>query len=91
MLVNARVLDDRLKAITHIDGTARVQTVSKEANAVVWRLLDGIEKATGDPVLINTSLNVAGQPICETHTDTLQVFKKQECGLLWLDGEIHRK
>ena len=91
MLTNARVLDDRLKAITHIDGTARVQTVSKEVNAVVWQLLDGVEKVTGDPILINTSLNVAGQPICETHTDTLQLFKEQQRGLLWIDGEVQKK
>jgi carbamoyltransferase len=91
MLVNARVLDDRVKAITHVDGTARVQTVSKEVNPVVWQLLDEIEKVTGDPILINTSLNVAGQPICETPTDTLRLFKEQERGLLWLDGEIQKK
>ena len=91
MLINARVLDDRLKAVTHIDGTARVQTVSKEFNPIVWQLLDEVEKVSGDPILINTSLNVAGEPICETHAQTLRLFNLQEYGLLWLDGEIHQK
>jgi carbamoyltransferase len=91
MLVNARVLPDNLKAVTHIDGTARVQTVSKEFNPVVWELLDRLEKAGYDPVLINTSLNIAGKPICETYTDTLNLFEQQDRGLLWLDGEVRRK
>jgi carbamoyltransferase len=89
MLVNAKVLDDRLVGITHVDGTARVQTVSKEFNPTVWKLLDMMEQATGIPVLINTSLNIAGEPICETHAETLNAFKRAGTGLLWLDGEIH--
>ncbi|GGI52271.1 transferase [Mucilaginibacter galii] len=88
MLVNAKVLDDRLKGVTHIDGTARVQTISKEFNPTVWKLLDMMEQATGIPVLINTSLNISG-PICETHTDSLSTFRKAGTGLLWLDGKIH--
>lgn len=90
MLVNAKVLDERLVGVIHVDGTARVQTVSKEFNPVVWQLLDMMEQATGLPVLINTSLNIAGEPICETHRDTLSTFKRSGNGLLWLDGEIHR-
>jgi carbamoyltransferase len=90
MLVNAKVLDDRLKGVTHVDGTARVQTVSKEFNPIVWNLLDLMEQATGIPVLINTSLNIAGEPICETHAETLNAFNKSRTGLLWLDGEIYR-
>jgi|GEM_PF-6668669 len=90
MLVNAKVLDDRLKGVTHVDGTARVQTVSKEFNPTVWKLLDMMEQATGIPVLINTSLNVAGEPICETHADSLNAFNRSRAGLLWLDGEIHK-
>lgn len=90
MLVNAKVLDDRLKGVTHVDGTARVQTVSKEFNPTVWNLLDMMEQATGIPVLINTSLNVAGEPICETPTETLNAFNRACTGLLWLDGEIYK-
>lgn len=88
MLVNAKVIDDRLKGITHIDGTARVQTVSKTFNPTVWKLLDMMEQSTGIPVLINTSLNIAGEPICETHLQTRSVFQRANTGLLWLDGEI---
>ena len=91
MLVNARVLDDRLKAVTHVDGTARVQTVNREFNPVVWNLLSEVERVTGDPVLINTSLNIAGKPISETYADAMRLFNEQRVGLLWLDGEVHSK
>lgn len=91
MLVNAKVLDERLKGITHVDGTARVQTVSKEFNPTVWKLLDMMEQATGIPILINTSLNIAGEPICETQEETLNAFKRAGAELLWLDGEIFKK
>jgi carbamoyltransferase len=91
MLVNAKVQDDRLKGITHVDGTARVQTVSKEFNPTVWKLLDMMEQVTGIPVLINTSLNIAGEPICETQEETLNAFNRARAELLWLDGEIYKK
>jgi carbamoyltransferase len=90
MLLNAKVLDDRLVGVTHVDGTARVQTVSKEFNPTVWKLLDLMEEETGIPVLINTSLNIAGEPICETYAESLNAFKRTQPGLLWQDGTIYK-
>lgn len=57
-----------IPAVVHIDGSARVQTVTKE-NGLLYNLLQHFYAATGVPVLLNTSLNVAGEPIVETPND----------------------
>jgi len=62
---------DRIPAIVHVDGTARVQTVREETNPVLYRLLKEFEALTGVPVLINTSFNVKGEPIVETPRDAV--------------------
>jgi hypothetical protein len=64
-----------LAAITHVDGTARVQTLARKTNPELYDLLRHFEKLSGFPILLNTSLNVQGQPICETPADALQVLK----------------
>jgi carbamoyltransferase len=65
---------DRIPAIVHVDGTARVQTVSEDTNPVLYRLLKEFEALTGVPVLINTSFNVKGEPIVETPADAVVCF-----------------
>jgi carbamoyltransferase len=65
---------DRIPAIVHVDGTARVQTVSEDTNPVLYRLLKEFEALTGVPVLINTSFNVKGEPIVETPRDAMICF-----------------
>ena len=65
---------DRVPAIVHVDGTARVQTVREETNPVLYRLLKEFEALTGVPVLINTSFNVKGEPIVETPRDAVICF-----------------
>jgi carbamoyltransferase len=65
---------DRIPAIVHVDGTARVQTVSQDTNPVLYRLLKEFEALTGVPVLINTSFNVKGEPIVETPRDAMICF-----------------
>jgi len=74
MMRNVRVLDKRLIAITHIDGTARVQTVNSTQNNRLHSLLSEFEKCSGVPVLLNTSFNLPGEPIVETPSDALQSF-----------------
>lgn len=54
---------DRLPAITHVDGTARVQVVRREHNPRLWQLIGAFGELTGIPVLLNTSFNLRGQPI----------------------------
>jgi carbamoyltransferase len=65
---------DKIPAIVHVDGTARVQTVRREHNERLHRLLKEFEKITGVPVLLNTSFNVKGEPIVETPGDAVKCF-----------------
>lgn len=65
---------DKIPAIVHVDGTARIQTVREETNPVLYRLLKEFEALTGVPVLINTSFNVKGEPIVETPRDAVICF-----------------
>jgi carbamoyltransferase len=69
----------KLPAITHIDGTARVQTVEKESNPRIYKLLKEFEKIKGVPILLNTSFNVAGEPIVCNPRDALRTFIS--CGI----------
>ncbi len=65
---------DRIAAVVHVDGTARVQTVREETAPMLYRLLKEFEALTGVPVLVNTSFNVKGEPIVETPRDALACF-----------------
>ena len=65
---------DRIPAIVHVDGTARVQTITQEQNPKMYRLLKEFEALTGVPVLLNTSFNVKGEPIVETPEDAIECF-----------------
>jgi carbamoyltransferase len=65
---------DRIPAVVHVDGTARVQTVRREQNERFHNLLMEFEKLTGVPVLINTSFNIKGEPIVETPQDAMNCF-----------------
>jgi len=77
MLIAKRVRPewrDKIPAIVHVDGTARVQTVRQETNDVLYRLLKEFDAITGVPVLVNTSFNIKGQPIVETPADAMDCF-----------------
>ena len=65
---------DKIPAVVHVDGTARVQTVRREHNARLYGLLKEFDALTGIPVLLNTSFNVKGEPIVETPQDALECF-----------------
>src|SRR5262249_33850802 len=65
---------DKIPAIVHVDGTARVQTVRRDQNERLYELLEEFDAITGVPVLLNTSLNVKGEPIVETPADALACF-----------------
>lgn len=65
---------DKIPAIVHVDGTARVQTVRREHNERLYLLLKEFEKITGVPVLLNTSFNIKGEPIVETPADAMKCF-----------------
>jgi carbamoyltransferase len=65
---------EKIPAIVHVDGTARVQTVRQEDNEVLYRLLKEFDAITGVPVLLNTSFNVKGEPIVETPHNAVECF-----------------
>jgi carbamoyltransferase len=64
----------RIPAVVHVDGTARIQTVDPEAEPLVARMLDAVERRTGLPVVVNTSLNTAGRPMVDDPRDALECF-----------------
>jgi carbamoyltransferase len=64
----------RIASITHIDGTARIQTVSAATNPRFHRLISEVGRITGIPMVINTSFNVKGQPIVTTPRDAISTF-----------------
>jgi carbamoyltransferase len=65
---------DLLRATTHVDGTARVQTVSREDNARFWELIDAFRTITGVPVVLNTSFNNNQEPIVDSVDDAVVTF-----------------
>jgi carbamoyltransferase len=65
---------DKIPAIVHVDGTARVQTVQRDHNERLYLLLKEFENLTGVPVLLNTSFNIRGEPIVETPGDAMKCF-----------------
>src|SRR5207237_4660824 len=65
---------ERLGAVTHVDGTARVQTVSRQTNPSYWKLIREFEALSGVPVLLNTSLNNNVEPIVDTVDDAVSCF-----------------
>lgn len=65
---------EKIAGVVHVDGTARVQTVTEATNARLYRLLKAFDEITGVPVLVNTSFNVKGEPIVETPEDAIACF-----------------
>ena len=71
-------------AITHVDGTCRIQTVTKEQNSNYHALIKEFDKITGVPILFNTSFNLAGQPLVETLQDAMETVKNSDINYLYL-------
>jgi carbamoyltransferase len=71
-----------IPAVTHVDYSARVQTVHRETNPVYWQLLTAFKEATGCPVLVNTSFNVRGEPIVCTPEEAFRCFMGTEIEML---------
>jgi carbamoyltransferase len=77
MLFTHRVRDgwrERIPAVVHVDGTARIQTVSPVREPLVAAMLGAFERRTGVPVVVNTSLNTAGRPMVDDPRDALECF-----------------
>lgn len=80
-----------LPAITHVDNSARIQTVSKKTNPKYHRLISEFEKLTGCPVLINTSFNVRGEPIVCTPNDAYRCFMRTNMDVLVIGNHVFLK
>jgi carbamoyltransferase len=77
MILTAQVrreMQNVIPAVTHVDGSARPQTVEQTANPLYWRLIDESGKRTGVPVVMNTSFNLRGEAIVNTPTDAIRTF-----------------
>jgi carbamoyltransferase len=74
-----------IPAVVHVDGSARPQTVSRETNEVFWNLLSEFSKIQGVPVLINTSLNLKGEPIVNSIQDCLKTLYCSEIDCMCID------
>ena len=81
--VKAEKVND-IPAVTHVDNTCRVQTVSKEQNANYYNLIDAFYKKTGVPLLFNTSFNLAGEPLVESVVDALVTLFNSDIQYLYL-------
>jgi carbamoyltransferase len=72
-----------IPAVTHVDGSGRVQTVSREANPIYWRLIRAFERRTGVPVVLNTSFNES-EPIVHRPAEALDCFLRTAMDVLVL-------
>ena len=94
MLKVCNVLPDKrdiVPAITHVDGTARLQTIHADTNMRFHTLLKEFEKLSGVPVLLNTSFNVMGEPIVESPYDAVRCFFTTGLDVLVLGNYIIEK
>jgi len=77
MIVTAQVKPEKrniIPSVTHVDGSARPQTVERDVNPLYWRLIHEFGERTGVPVVMNTSFNLRGEPIVCTPTDAVRTF-----------------
>ena len=80
-----------LPAITHVDGSSRIQSVRRTGNESLYTLLEAFAEMTGFPILINTSFNILGAPIVETPGQAIEAFIGSELDALVLEGNLIQK
>ena len=81
----------KLQSITHVDFSARIQTVSKKTNPRYWSLINEFKKITNVSVLVNTSFNVRGEPIVNTPEDAFKCFMNTEMDILVIGNFLYYK
>ena len=82
---------EKIPAVTHVDGSARFQTVTEESNYDVYHIIKEFKNITGVPVLLNTSLNGKGQPILEDDKDAIDFFYKTEIDMMVVHGKVYER
>jgi carbamoyltransferase len=85
------VCRSEIPAVTHIDYSARIQTVERRTAPAYWQILESFRRLTECPVLVNTSFNVRGEPIVCTPEDAYQCFMRTEMDALVLEDCILEK
>jgi carbamoyltransferase len=80
-----------LQSITHLDFSARVQTVHKDTNEKFWKLINAFKEKTGYAVVVNTSFNVRGEPVVCTPEDSYKCFMRTEMDYLVVDNFLLQK
>jgi carbamoyltransferase len=94
MLLVADVKEDKreqIPAVTHVDGTGRLQTVFEETNPLYYRLIQRFGEATGTPVVLNTSFNLRGEPIVATPENAYRTFTRSEMDVLVMGSYVITK
>ena len=86
-----REIRSLVPAITHVDNSARIQTVTSESNTRFHKLITAFDKLTGCPILVNTSFNVRGEPIVMTPEDAYRCFMRTEMDFLVLGNNVLEK
>ncbi len=82
---------DLLKSVTHIDGTARVQTVTWDQNSFIYNLLSYLDEKTGHGIILNTSFNIAGKPILNTYREAFWMLDNKDITGLILEDYYFSK
>jgi carbamoyltransferase len=82
---------DRIPAVVHVDGTARIQTVDMADQPLVHRMISAFEQRTGLPVVVNTSLNTAGRPMVDDPRDALECFGSAPIDALAIGSHLVRR
>lgn len=92
MLFVAQVKDGtRIPAVTHVDGSARLQTISRDQHPLYYDLISEFDRLTGCPVIINTSFNVRGEPIVCTPADAFRCFMRTDMDVLVMGSFLVEK
>jgi carbamoyltransferase len=81
----------QIASITHVDGTARIQTVSRETNPRFWGLINEFKTQTGYGVIVNTSFNVRGEPVVCTPDQAYRCFMRTEMDYLVVGNYVFDK
>ena len=83
-------LKDKIPAVVHVDGTARVQTVDQEMNLKFYNLIKKFGEITNVPIILNTSLNI-NEPICENPENALEIFTKTSMDMMVIQNWVFKK
>ena len=85
------LLRSEVPAVTHVDFTARIQTVHQKTNDRYWQLINAFKELTGYGLVVNTSFNVCGEPIVCTPEDAYRCFMRTEMDWLVVGNHLFRK